>query len=297
MNAIVIVVLLLVIISLVVFAVWQFLQTALVHIDSGTVGLLIVRGKATGRTLTPGTHFVMPFRQQSIQGYPLRDLTYLTTDQTVEDSDYADPPLEATLGDRAGVLVQYTIRFRIRPEGLLEIHERLGPQGIKPFVRDVSRQIIIDDLADESRTVDDAFGTPFAELEKALGARIEDALQQHGFEPIMFHLRTVDVGALEDVVSRTVRARLELDLERALAEVRDLRIENEGASNERLAGVTDEVLRYRQIELLREALQRWDGKLVVDDHTTRMFGAAPATADGAPARVPTDVAAIVEEQA
>ena len=80
MSGIAIVVLLVIGLPLLAFAVWQLLQEALVRIDSGSVGLLIVRGKATDKILTPGAHFVWPFRHQMIQGYPLRELTYLTAD-------------------------------------------------------------------------------------------------------------------------------------------------------------------------------------------------------------------------
>jgi regulator of protease activity HflC (stomatin/prohibitin superfamily) len=258
---------LVIIVPVIAFGVWQLMQEALVRIDSGTVGLLLIRGKVTNRVLTPGVHFVWPFRKMMIQGYPLRELTYLATDDgAVEDTDFADPPLSVVLGDRGSASVQYTIRFRIRTDGLGEVHDRVGPDGIKRLVRDHSRQIIIDEMRSQKYGIDHAFGPQRDELESALSERLTAALHLDGFELIMFSLRHIDLGAVGDVIAATVRATAELDLERAVAQVRALRADNEAATFEQLdASLTDTVVRYRQIELGREVLQRWDGRVVVND--------------------------------
>jgi regulator of protease activity HflC (stomatin/prohibitin superfamily) len=259
-------VLLVILLPMLAFGVWQLLQEALVRVDSGTVGLLIVRGKASERTLVPGVHFVWPFRQQMIQGYPLRDLTYLTADDAVEASDFSDPPLHARLGDRTRVAVCYTVRFRIRPDDLYGIHERVGPDGIKRLVRDVSRQVIIEELAGEAYGLDHAFASARQELEQALIARLTERFREHGFDVAMFNLRTIDLGPVNDVIDATVRAKAELELERVAAVTRNLRVKNEAATSTQLAKtLTDRVLRYRQLELGREALQRWDGRIVIND--------------------------------
>ncbi len=279
-----------VVVPLVAFGVWQLVQEGLVRVPSGTVGILIVRGKATSRVLTPGTHWVWPFRQQFIQGYPLRDLTYLAADDgAVEATDYADPPVRARLGDRSPVTLRYTVRFRIQPDGLLGIHERLGADGIKRLVRDETRRVAIAVCGDERFGLDHAYGTGYTELEAALAAASADALAAHGFEQIAFHLLDADLGSIGDVVQATVRAKAELELERAAAEVRALRAEHDAATASLIGeSLTDEVLRYRRIELGREALQRWDGRIVVPDAglrqgiTGEVLGPAVGTdADGA----------------
>ncbi len=253
-------------VPLLAFVVWQFLQEARVRIDSGSVGLLIARGKATDHVLAPGVHYIWPYRQQMIQGYPLRELTYLTADDAVEDTDFADSPLKARLGDRARVQVLYTVRFRIRPDALREIHETVGPDGIKRLVRDRSRQVIIDELAAESHTIDDAFGTARERLESTIAEHITQTFHNDGFEVTMFSLRDVDLYTVNEVIDATVRSKAELELERAAALVRKLRVENEAKSSPQLAtALSDAVLRYRQLELGREALQRWDGRIVIGD--------------------------------
>lgn len=271
MSPFAIIVFLVIGVPLLAFAVWQLLQEGLVRIDSGSVGLLIVRGKASDRILTPGSHFVFPFRHQMIQGYPIRELTYLTTDDgAVDELDFSDPPLRARLGDRASVTVLYTIRFRIRPDSLKELHERVGPDGLKRLVRDQSRRVIIDELASERYSIDQAFGPSRDELEDRLSALVTEAFERDGFDVGMFNLRAIDLGSIDDVIADTVRAKVELDLELADAKVRELRLEHEAATSARLeSSLSETVLRYRQIELGREALQRWDGRIVVGDTAVR----------------------------
>lgn len=255
-----------VVVPLVLFGAWQLVKEGLVRVPSGTVGILIVRGKATSRVLTPGAEWVWPFRQQFIQGYPLRDLTYLAADDgAVESTDYADPPARARLGDRAPATLRYTVRFRIRPDGLLDIHERLGADGIKRLVRDETRRVAVAVCAEPRFGVDHSYGAGYAELEAALSAATAEALSAHGFEQVSYHLLDVDLGPIGEVMQATVRAKAELELERAAAAVRALRAEHDAATASLLGELTDEVLRYRRIELGREALQRWDGRIGVAD--------------------------------
>ena len=291
MNATTAAIIVLVVVPLVVFGVWQFLQLALVRIQSGSVGILIVRGKVSDRVLTPGVHFVWPFRQTGIQGYPLRELTYITSDGAADETDYADPPLAACLGDRTPVTANYTLRLRIMPDGLLGIHDRVGPDGIKPLIRDLSRQIIIDELTSERHGVDDAYGQRFADLEQTLHDRLVEAFAPEGFRVTMFNLRDIDLGAVGDVVTRTVCARMELELERVAAQVRELRSQHDAVTAKKLGPqLTDAVLRYRHIELLREALQRWDGKVVVGDTTVARVVAGANAVAGATTGAPTTAA-------
>jgi regulator of protease activity HflC (stomatin/prohibitin superfamily) len=294
MSGIAIVVLLVIGVPLLAFAVWQLLQEGLVRIESGSVGLLIVRGKASDRILMPGAHFIWPFRHQMIQGYPMRELTYLTADDGgVEETDFSDPPLMARLGDRAAVSVYYTIRFRILPDSLRGLHERVGPDGLKPLVRDQSRRDIIQELASDVYGIDDAFGAARDQLEAKLAARVTESLQADGFEVGMFNLRGIDLGAVNEAVVATVRAKAGLELEKADARVRKLRVDNEAKTTAQLASsLTDAVLRYRQIELGREALQRWDGRIVIGDAALARAVAAETT--GAAEQSTTDVEPVAE---
>ena len=208
-------------------------------------------------------------------------------------TDFSDPPLLARLGDRAAVAVYYTIRFRILPDALRELHERVGPDGLKRLVRDHSRRVIIEELAADAYGIDDAFSTARDQLESKLAARVIESFHEDGFEVGMFNLRGIDFGSVNEIIAGTVRAKAELELEKADARVRKLRVENEAKTTAQLASsLTDAVLRYRQIELGREALQRWDGRIVIGD--AAWHGAAAADSTGAPQPSTTDVEPVAE---
>lgn len=297
MSGIAIAVLLLIAVPAMLFGVWQVLQASMVRVDSGTVGLLIVRGVATDRVLEPGVHFVLPFRKQMIQGYPLRDMTYLTVAGGVaETTDYADAPMRARLGDHALVTVSYTVRFRIRPDGLPLIHEHTGLEGIKRLVRDETQRAVLMELGNEQHGVGDAFGAAREQMEAAVGTRVTAALSAAGFETVLFSLRELDLGTVGDVVDATVRAKAELDLERAAAEVRALRVLNDSATEYDLGTLTPDVLRYRQIELGREAVQRWDGRSALGESVVHRF-AFPDTAPVGPANVANSSSVAADEDA
>jgi hypothetical protein len=119
-------------------------------------------------------------------------------------------------------------------------------------------------------------------------ARVIESLHEDGFEVEMFNLRGIDLGSVNEIVGGAVRAKAGLELEKADARVRELRVDNEANTTAQLASnLTDAVLRYRQIELGREALQRWDGRIVIGDSALARAAAADST--GASEQSPADV--------
>jgi regulator of protease activity HflC (stomatin/prohibitin superfamily) len=261
MSTLAVVVLVVLVIPVLGFVAWQVLDEARVRIDSGTVGLVIARGAATERVLGPGVHYIWPYRQQLVQRYPLRELTYLTVDDdSTEPDDFTDPPLRLHLGDRTAATVRYTIRFRVRPDDLRAIHERVGPDGIKSAIRDRSRQVLLDTFAEPDLDYLDAFAERRTALQSRLTGAVEAALRGDGFDVALFSLRDVDLGEVGEMLQDALRRRAELDREEAAGAVRRARVRSDADANAEIAdGITDEVLRYRQIELGREFVQRWDG--------------------------------------
>jgi regulator of protease activity HflC (stomatin/prohibitin superfamily) len=261
MSWVAIVILLVVGLPLLLFAIWGLAMELRVEVESGSVALVLQRGVATSKALEPGLHFVRPYARRTMQIYPMRELTYLAGMRQLADAtDLQDPALELHLGDRTAVTVSYTIRFRVRPPQLKELHERIGPDGIRGVVRDRSRQVLLDRLGDAGTTYADLFGERRAALQTALSEELDAALERDCLELVLFTLREVDLGDMGEMVQATVRGRAELEREEAAAAVRLARVRNENEINELLAGgLGDEVLRYRQIELWREYVQRWDG--------------------------------------
>ena len=89
---------------------YLLVQEALVRVESGELGLVVRRGKPTGRALLPGTHFVRPFGRMTIQNYPARELSYRTTRDAVSEDDgnpTTDPPVGVVLGDLPESALRY----------------------------------------------------------------------------------------------------------------------------------------------------------------------------------------------
>ena len=74
----------------------------------------------------------------------------------------------------------------------------------------------------------------------------------------------VHLGAVDSVIQEQVRLGEALELEQAATALRTARAENEVKLNGILAGgLTEPVLRYHQIEALREMVSRWDGRALL----------------------------------
>ena len=280
MSGLAITILVLLVLGVLGFVAWQVLNEARVRIESGTIGLVIARGTATERALEPGVHYIWPYRQQLVQRYPLREMTYLTLDDDSTDPiDFDDPPLRLHFADRTAATVQYTIRFRIRPDDLRAIHERFGPEGIRSAVRDRSRQVVIDTFASADLDYLDTFADRRIALQTRLGDAIGAGMRADGFDVVLFTLRDVDLGPVGEMLQDTSRRRAELEREEAAGAVRRARVRNDAAANAEIAeGLDEAVLRYRQIELWREVVDRWDGHGMLPALST---GAGTGAAAGA----------------
>jgi regulator of protease activity HflC (stomatin/prohibitin superfamily) len=237
------------------------LATAIV-VDPGTVALVLRRGKATGRALPPGRHFVLPWKKVSLQTYPSRELSLVAGGPSIADprSEQADAPLRVHLGDKAFAEVSYTVRCQLDPGELKGVHDRYGPEGLWASLRDTTRSVLLAEIGAAEVTIDDVYGDGFTALEQRLTTALRAALGSIGFHLRMFSLREIDLGETGEVIQAIVRADTELEREQAFAKVRKARLENDAAISSLLDGVDgDLLLRYRQIESWRDILHRWDG--------------------------------------
>jgi regulator of protease activity HflC (stomatin/prohibitin superfamily) len=244
-----------------VVALVALLSTAIV-VDPGTVALVLRRGKATGRALSPGRHFVAPWQKVNLQIYPSRELSFVAGGRSIADPrvEYVDDPLRVHLGDKAFAQVSYTVRCQLDPGELKGVHNRYGPEGIWAALRDTTRSTVLAELGDGDITIDDVFGEGFSRLEQRLTKALDNALGGIGFELKMFNLREIDLGETGELIQAIVRADTELEREQAFAKVRKARLDNDAAMSPLLDGVGGDVLlRYRQIEAWSDILRRWDG--------------------------------------
>lgn len=245
----------------IVAAITVALTITTVAIAPGTLALLLRRGKATRRVLEPGRHFLPPWRKAMVETYPSRELTLVAGGAAASEPsvEWSDDPLRLHLGDRIAAEVRYTVRVQLDPTKLPDFHNRFGPEGLWSALRDVTRDVVIDECGSDV-TVDDGFGERFAALERRLRERLDTALGEVGFVLKMFTLREIDLGEAGQVIQSTLRTDLEVEREQATAALRTARIENDAALAVTAAAIdSDVLLRYRQLEIWQEMLERWDG--------------------------------------
>ena len=248
---------------------WIVLQDAFVRVQPGDMGLVLLRGRPQDRVLPPGMHVALRFGRDIVI-YPSVELAYLVTGEpelsrTAEDRlNYLDPPQQLPLGDRAIATLQYTVRFLIAPESLPSVHDRFGVAGIRGVVRDQSRYALLAALGRADVSIADVFGESRTALEVRVAEALSESLSACGLRLTMFNLRDVDLAETGDVIQSKLRAAEELRREEARAAVRMSRAQQEAKLLEAFAGkLSAETIEYLRIQVLRELVERWDGKVLL----------------------------------
>ncbi|WP_433305383.1 SPFH domain-containing protein [Actinoplanes sp. CA-030573] len=255
---------------------WVVLANSLVRVPSGSLGLLMAKGRATDQTLLPGPHFVFAFRRRMVEEYPSVEMAYRadgtgdTTDASLSTArageagridrltrlERSGPPLSVTLGDRTEATVAMTVRFQLVVDRLREVHERFGPYGVFGVVRDQSARAVRATLCDTDFGIEQFFGAGRTACEDRLAEAVRKALGAEGMKVTGFVLGAVELGKTGEVIQATVRARYELERERAEAETRAVRALNDASLEERLGAPSDAAWRYRETDLWRDLVER-----------------------------------------
>lgn len=306
------IILLILILPAIGLLVWVILAASLMRVPSGSLGLVMSRGKATDRSLLPGGHFVFAFRRVIIEEYPSVELAYRADGQGDDENvgfnrhlgdrrvsrgafdrlEVSGPPLRATLGDRTEATIVITVRFQLTQENLRTVHERYGPNGVFGIVRDTSTRAVLGALAEHHDGIEQFFGAQRQACEQRLATAVRDALESDGIKMTGFVLGAVDLGKTGEVIQATVRARYELERERAEADTRTVRAQNDADLQKQMGTPSDDAWRYRETDLWRELVGRTEALNVA-------LRAGPGPAPGAaaaatPIDTPIDTDAPIE---
>ena len=259
MSTVAWIIVLIVAIPVLALLVWTVFQASWVRVPSGSLGLLMVKGRATDTALLPGPHFVPALRRKMVEIYPSVELTYRAGGPPAADGDVLEksgPPLEVTLGDRTRATVFFTVRFRLVPEKLRHVHERFGPAGVFGIARDASSAAVSAALRDPAIGIDDMFGAPLEVCQKSVSAAVAKALDDSGIELSAFLLAPAELGRTGEVIQAALRARHELEREQAEAPTRLARAVNDADLQQNLTLSNEDAWRYRETDLWGELVQR-----------------------------------------
>jgi regulator of protease activity HflC (stomatin/prohibitin superfamily) len=264
MSPIAWVILIILVLPMVGLLFWALLRSSFVRVPSGNLGLVLIKGRATDKSLLPGAHFVPALRRHMIEQYPSVEMSF-RADGTVLDPPAADaaapltdsaPALTVMLGDRSLVTVAVTVRFRVEPDQLRLVHERFGPKGIFTVVRDETARAVLRALGAPDIEVRDLLGSARVDTEGRLTTAVADALHADGIELTALTLGIVDLGRTGEIVQAIARAGYELEKEEAESRTRLARARNDAELQAHLAAGTDAAWRYRSPDLLRDLAQR-----------------------------------------
>jgi hypothetical protein len=264
-------------------AAWALIRQSIVRVPMGSLGLLVVQGKSTNRSLVPGVHWVPALRKRQCVSYPSVELSYrASADPAVASAvEASGPALKVVLGDRAEAVVGYTVRFQLVPDQLRVVHDRFGTNGYWSAVRDDSGAAVAATLAEPDVTLDSLYPGERGALELRLKNSVAAALSEDGMLLTGFTLGAVDLGRAGETVQATIRTRLELAREEAGAALQELRVRHDASLAQYLTEGGETALRYRQTEVWSELAHRPD--------TLRLSFPGPSVANVAePARPPLD---------
>ena len=112
-------------------------------VEPGTVHVVVRMGRVTGRTLSPGLNYVVPFIEKTLT-YNTKLVTYETAiaeKQRTSDADYVDYPVDTNTLDGQPVDIAYTIRFSVDPTMATWIAQNIGNEHslVEKIVKTESR--------------------------------------------------------------------------------------------------------------------------------------------------------------
>ncbi|MGC3994095.1 MAG: SPFH domain-containing protein [Propionicimonas sp.] len=248
-------------VPLLALLVWALVRASIVRVPVGSVALLVVRGRATDHALPPGVHWVPALRRRQAVEYPSVELSYRASADPFSGSSVEGwgPPVDVILGDRASVVVSFTVRFRLDPASLRVVHERFGVDGIWSAVRDDAGAAIATELVAPTYAVDSFFGEDRIATQRALGRAVGAALEGDGITVTAFSLGQVNLGRHGEVIQATVRSRLEAEREENEASIRMLRVRHDAELAPYLSEVNSSALVYRQAQVWQALADRMEG--------------------------------------
>jgi len=113
------------------------------RVKAGTVRVVLRFGKPTGRVLQPGANWIIPLVDSTVK-YNTKKVIYEVSHEfkhSTSEADYKDYPVNTTTEDGQGVILTYTIRFRVDPTKVIWLVENVGRENdiIEKVVKTESR--------------------------------------------------------------------------------------------------------------------------------------------------------------
>jgi prohibitin 2 len=242
------------VLAVAVIAIAAIWPAGLGRVQPGARGVVLRFGAPTGRIASEGLYYVIPFAERVVQ---------VNTQINTVRFDRA----QAVTHDLEPVYADLAVTFHVRPDRVVDVYTHLrddyAQRIVNPAVEDAWRATASDyssnDLIAQRATVQSAF-------EAGLRSRLErfglglDALATTRFNFSYTYSQAAQAKVAS--VQRTLQAEQELQRIRFEAQQSVIRAKSEVAALNLQRGVpAAQLIKLRELDLQRRAIEKWDGHL------------------------------------
>ncbi|MCJ2542711.1 prohibitin family protein [Thermostichus vulcanus] len=167
-----------------------FLPRCLLVVQPGYEAVIFNR--LTGVEMSPrreGIHLLIPVLQFPTL-YDVRTQTYNMTSQSEERSVKADDSLTALTADGQRVDLDVSVRYRLDPARVPEIHQNVGPNYLNKIIRPASQAVVRNVIARYSAI--GVYSEQRAEIQEQIAAELTNLMQAEGLVLQSLLLRNVE---------------------------------------------------------------------------------------------------------
>jgi regulator of protease activity HflC (stomatin/prohibitin superfamily) len=232
-------------------------------VSAGTVMVVTQFGRVTGRMLSPGAHFIIPFAESTIT-YNTKKVTYEASNQPENsNATYTDLFVDTTTKDGQQIKVNYTVRFSIEPKKAGWIANNIGTEA------DVIEKIVKTDTRIHARNIARGFNAAdlytgnIAEMQKAVEDFLRPIFEENGLLLDEFGVR--GIAFTEDYITAIEAKQIEKErviTEENIARQEDFRKE---ARIIRAQGQAEEQRLQRETLndslLMKMWIEKWNGNV------------------------------------
>jgi prohibitin 2 len=152
----------------------------------------VIFNRLTGVEMTPrreGIHLLIPVLQFPTL-YDVRTQTYNMTSRSEERSVKADDTLTALTADGQRVDLDVSVRYRLDPDRVPEIHCNVGPDYLNKIIRPASQAVVRNVIARYSAI--GVYSEQRAEIQEQIAAELSRLMQPEGLVLQSLLLRNVE---------------------------------------------------------------------------------------------------------
>lgn len=254
-------------------------------IDSGQVGVQVNSGKVVDTPVTEGFNFsINPMAQLEVYNVKAKQLEMSGENEKDTEEIINDASVTILTKDNLSVPVDITVLYKLKDECAPHIRKEFGAdviwdnKVIVPVARDVVRAVIGKDA--DVYSLNQNREKYASEIALELVEKANTAIKKQCVSVEMVSIRDIKIPKqlMDSIMAKNQMEEqsrtAELQVKRAEAEAKIEIAKKEGTAKAQLAlakSITPELIRWKELEIQEEAIQKWDGKLP----TTNMGNAVP----------------------